>query len=214
MDFVSFLSRISQIKKQPLGGENAQFKMAPALRGKYTSAQIAANKPRPSAVLVLFYPDDKNKTQVLLTLRSAYRGIHGSQISFPGGKKSPKDNDLMETALRESEEEVGIDRNSVQIIKRASKTYIPPSNFWVHPYLGYIDYTPRFTINYEVEEIIPIPLAELLKQELNTTHVVTTSYMKRIEVPCYRVNEHIVWGATAMILSEVVDILNKAKLVD
>lgn len=211
MDFVSFLSIISRIKDQPLGGENAQFKMAPALRGRYTEAQIAANKPRPSAVLVLFYPDEKNKTQILLTLRSAYNGTHGSQISFPGGKKSPKDSDLVETALRESEEEVGINRNTVQIIRPVSRTYIPPSNFWVYPFLGYIDYTPVFTINYEVEQIIPIPLAELLKQELNTTHVVNTSYMKQVEVPCYMVNQHVVWGATAMILSEVVDVLIKSK---
>ncbi len=207
MDFVSFLSRISQIKEQPLGGESSQFKMAPRLRLKYSKTQIEANKPRDSAVLVLFYPDSDYNTHILLTLRSAYKGIHGSQISFPGGKMDKKDGILKETALREAQEEVGISKNDVRLIRPISKTYIPPSNFWVQPYLGYVEKTPVFVTNYEVEKIIPLPLEKLLNKELITTQLVTTSYLKQKQVPCYKINEHVIWGATAMILSEVVDLI-------
>ena len=86
MNFTEFTSKINIIKKATLGGLDAQFLLAPRLRLQYDAQKIAANNPRKAAVMALFYPDEFQKTTFLLTQRAAYKGIHSSQISFPGGK--------------------------------------------------------------------------------------------------------------------------------
>lgn len=208
MDFNSFLTHISRLKNVPLGGLDSQFKMAPALRLKFTEESIAKRNPKESAVMALFYPDKDAQTRFLLMLRPNYNGTHASQISFPGGKKDDLDHSLIATALRETEEEVGISKKSITIYRELTKTYIPPSNFWVTPYLGFINKNPMFITNDEVELLVEVKVADLLDDQSLITKNLTTSYMKNIEVPCFFLNEHIVWGATAMILSEVKDLLN------
>lgn len=208
MDFNSFLTHISRLKNVPLGGLDSQFKMAPALRLKFTEESIAKRNPKESAVMALFYPDKDAQTRFLLMLRPNYNGTHASQISFPGGKKDDLDHSLIATALRETEEEVGISKKSITIYRELTKTYIPPSNFWVTPYLGFINKNPMFITNDEVELLVEVKVADLLDDQSLITKNLTTSYMKNIEVPCFFLNDHIVWGATAMILSEVKDLLN------
>ncbi len=212
MDFNSFLTQINQLKKSPLGGLESQFKMAPELRKNYSLKDIENRNPRASAVLVLFYPDEENNTRVLLMLRSNYKGVHSAQISFPGGKNEKADGNLTATALRETEEEIGIDKNDINIIREITKTYIPPSNFWVHPFVGYYDKTPLFTTNYEVEVLIEVLVSDLLDDKFISTKNLTTSYMENIDVPCFKLNSYIVWGATAMILSEIKDLLKCTNL--
>lgn len=207
MDFNSFLTQIYKLQKLPLGGQESQFKMAPELRKQFSLKEIQNKKPRESAVLALFYPDVHNNTKILLTLRSNYKGVHAAQISFPGGKKDKNDIGLVHTALRETEEEIGVDKNNVTIIRELSKTYIPPSNFWVHPFVGYLGKTPSFTINYEVESLIEVLVSDLIDDSFLSTKNLTTSYMKNIDVPCFKLNGYIVWGATAMILSEIKDLI-------
>ncbi|QCX39506.1 CoA pyrophosphatase [Aureibaculum algae] len=206
MDFNSFLTQINNLKKRTLGGEESQFKMAPELRKAFSLNDIKNKNPRESAVLVLFYPDENNNTRVILTLRSDYKGVHAAQISLPGGKKDKNDKRLVDTALRENEEEIGIDKNDVIILREMTKTYIPPSNFWVYPFLGYLDKTPTFTINYEVETLIEVLVSDLIDDKSLSTKNMTTSYMENIDVPCFKLNSYVVWGATAMILSEIKDL--------
>ena len=207
MDFNSFLTHISQLKNVPLGGMDSQFKMAPALRLRFTEEGIAKRNPKKSAVMALFYPDKEGQTRFLLMLRARYNGTHSAQISFPGGKKDAKDPTLTATALRETEEEVGIAKEQITIYRELTKTYIPPSNFWVTPYIGYLTKYPEFRTNDEVEQLIEVKLADLFDEQSLTSKNLTTSYMQNIDVPCFLLNKHIVWGATAMILSEIKDLL-------
>ena len=207
MDFDYFLTHIYKLKQLPLGGLESQFKMAPALRKKFTLKDIEDQNPKESAVLALFYPDQYQKTQFLLMLRASYNGVHSAQISFPGGKKDKYDKVLISTALRETEEEIGVSKNEITIIRELTKTYIPPSNFYVTPFVGIIEKTPAFITNDEVEKLIEVPLHELLDDEFLTSKNISTSYMKNIDVPCFKLNNYTVWGATAMMLSEIKDLI-------
>lgn len=207
MDFNYFLTHISRLKKLPLGGLDSQFKMAPELRKKFNLQDIEDQKPKESAVMALFYPDKYQNTTFLLMLRANYNGVHSAQISFPGGKRDKNDTSLEFTALRETEEEIGIAKKDINVIRELTKTYIPPSNFWVTPYIGILEVTPVFNTNHEVEKLIEVPIMELLDEDLLTYKNLTTSYMKNIDVPCFKLNNYTVWGATAMMLSEIKDLL-------
>lgn len=207
MDFDSFLADIYKLKEKPLGGLESQFKMAPLLRKRFSLEDIASQKPKDSAVLALFYPGIDNMTYILLMLRASYNGVHSSQISFPGGKKDKKDLSLQHTALRETEEEIGITKNNIIIFREMTKTYIPPSNFMVTPFLGLLNTKPKFKTNEEVEQLIEVNVKELLDENSITSKNLTTSYMKNVDVPCFKLNDYTVWGATAMMLSEIKDLL-------
>ncbi|MBV1888106.1 MAG: CoA pyrophosphatase [Urechidicola sp.] len=203
MNFTQFQQYIPTIKNAPLGGLEAQFKLAPAIRKRYSDDMIKANNPKMSAVLALFYPHTENETRFLLMLRASYNGTHSAQVSFPGGKKEKNDTDLKQTALRETFEEVGVVQTDIRIVKQLTDAYIPPSNFLVTPFIGMIDYPPTFIPNDEVETLIEVKLSHLLDDQNVVINNMTTSYMKNIDVPCFKLNNYIVWGATAMILSEI-----------
>jgi len=207
MNFKDFIDKIDAIKNAKLGGEAAQFKMAPKLRLQYNQDKIAANNPRKAAVLALFYPNNKQETTLLLTQRASYKGTHSAQISFPGGKIEKYDKNLAATALREAFEEVGIADKSVEILRELTDVYIPPSNFLATPFIGFTQKKPAFTLNHEVAQIIEIQLRDLLDDKHLTTVNLTTSYMKNIDVPCFKINNHIIWGATGMMLSEIKELL-------
>ena len=207
MKFNIFQSYIPAIEKAVLGGLESQFRLAPKMRLQYSKDKIEAKKPKKAAVLALFYPDNEQNTRFLLTLRASYNGTHSAQVSFPGGKSEEKDIDFMHTAKRETHEEVGIKQEDINIIKQLTDAYIPPSNFLVTPFIGMLDYTPNFKTNNEVEELIEVTLSDLLDDTNVVIQNLTTSYMKNIDVPCFKLNNYTVWGATAMILSEIKDVL-------
>lgn len=207
MNFKDFTQKIEELKSKELGGLQAQFKMAPKLRLQYDQDKIAANKPRKAAVLVLFYPNKENETCFLLTQRASYKGTHSAQISFPGGKTEKADKNLEQTALRETQEEVGILPSTVKIIRELTDVYIPPSNFLATPFLGFVDERPNFVLNHEVALEIEVLVSDLLDDKTMTTITLDTSYMKKIAVPCFKINNHIVWGATGMMLSEIKELL-------
>ncbi len=211
MNFTQFQQYIPTLKKATLGGLEAQFKLAPEIRKQYSDDMINLNNPRASAILALFYPDKQNNTCFLLTLRASYNGAHSAQISFPGGKRENNDLDLSHTALRETFEEVGINPKDVQILKQLTDAYIPPSNFLVTPYIGILNISPTFITNNEVEAIIEVKLTDLLNDENVVIKNMTTSYMKNVDVPCFKLNNYIVWGATAMILNEIKHIFKPFK---
>jgi 8-oxo-dGTP pyrophosphatase MutT (NUDIX family) len=207
MNFKNFTQKIEELKIKELGGLKAQFKMAPKLRLQYDQDKIAANKPRKAAVLVLFYPNKNNETCFLLTQRASYKGTHSAQISFPGGKIENSDKNLEQTALRETLEEVGVLPSSVEIIRELTDVYIPPSNFLATPFLGFVSERPNFVLNHEVALEIEVLVRDLLDDETLSSVTLDTSYMKKMEVPCFRINNHIVWGATGMMLSEIKELL-------
>lgn len=207
MNFTEFTSKIDNLKTSNLGGLEAQFLLAPKLRLQYDAQKIAANNPKKAGVLALFYPNENEETTFLLTQRASYQGTHSAQISFPGGKLDLNDANLQETALRETHEEVGIHPNSIKIIRELTDVYIPPSNFLATPFLGYTSGKPNFVLNHEVAKTIEVLLSDLLDEKNITSAILDTSYMKKVEVPCFKIQDFIIWGATAMMLSEIKELL-------
>ncbi len=209
MKFKDFLTIISIIKNKSLGGLDTQLKMTPMERRQLDLSKIVAKNPKAAAVLMLIYPNKDLETCFLLTKRANYKGAHSAQISFPGGKKDTSDTSLSETALRETFEEVDVNSAEIKIIRDLTKTYIPPSNFWVYPFIGIMHKTPNFNKNHEVASIIEITLQQLLDSKNVSSINIETSYMNNVEVPCFKFGDHIVWGATAMILNEAKELFSE-----
>jgi len=207
MKFDDFLLHVDRLKTTPLGGLEAQFKLAPKLRLGYDSKKIEANNPKKAAVLALFYPNESGETTFLLTQRASYKGTHSAQISFPGGKIEKQDTSLFDTALREANEEVGIIKDKVSKIREITDVYIPPSNFLATPFIAYTEEQPMFRLNEEVASTIEVKVTDLLDDSNIDSVIMNTSYMKQISVPCFRLDTHIVWGATGMMLSEIKEML-------
>lgn len=209
MNFETFLKSISKIKNLNLPGESSQFKMSPPFRRQLMDENREKMKhTKKAGVLALFYPDQNIDTKLILILRKTYKGVHSAQVGFPGGKLEDNDPDLAFTALRETEEEVGVIKDTVEIITPLTQLYIPPSNFTVAPFLGITHQTPRFVKQEdEVEDLIEVKLLDFL-DDSNTRQVkVMTSYDVELEVPAFDLNGHIIWGATAMMMSELKDLL-------
>jgi len=211
MEFEIFRNRISKLKKMQLPGESAHRKLAPLIRiNELEDIDMSKRNPHEAGVMAVFYPDSDNITRLVLILRKTYKGVHSNQVGFPGGRVEEIDRDLEDTALRETEEEVGIPQNEIEVVKKLSRLYIPPSNFWVQPYLGLMLTTPKMIAQEsEVEEILEVKLSDFLNDENVITENLSTSYAKEIEVPAYRLNGHVVWGATGMMLSEIRELLLK-----
>jgi len=208
MNFDVFLNTISAIVDLDLPATTAHIKMAPLERiAILEKGYENTNKAKEAAVMMLFYPKEE-VTHLLLIIRNKYPGVHSSQIAFPGGKVEITDFDLKETALRETYEEIGIHADKINVIRDFSSIYIPPSNFLVFPFLGIASTELTFTLQKEeVAGIIELPLSMLLDDSIVKTKSITTSYANSIEVPVFQIDEHAVWGATAMMLSELKEAL-------
>ncbi|MBZ9650643.1 NUDIX hydrolase [Psychroflexus montanilacus] len=204
MEFSSFTNLISKLKKIELPGESFHYQLAPLFRqDELKRIDLNGKDPNYAGVVSLLYPKN-GEAHMAFILRKTYKGVHSNQIGFPGGRYEEIDKDLMQTALRETEEEIGVSSNSIQVIKPLTELYIPPSNFLVHPYLSYIEEEPVFVLQEsEVENIIEIPLSVCLDKNNLNTELIDASYAKNVEVPAFNFNGHVVWGATAMILSEI-----------
>ncbi|MFK7748382.1 MAG: CoA pyrophosphatase [Kordia sp.] len=212
MKFDNFKKVLPKIAKIPLPGTASQLKMAPFMREKELRAMEGRMKnARKSAVMALFYPNAQGDTNFVLILRKTYSGVHSNQVGFPGGKSEPEDINYETTALRETEEEVGVDLRTIEVVRKITATYIPPSNFLVQPFIGIVEKTPIFIPQpSEVEAVIEVALVDFLAENAVIQKELTNSYKKKIQVPAFYLNEHVVWGATAMMLSEVKDIISQA----
>lgn len=211
LDYIAQLT--SKIEEIPKPGLAAQLKMAPPQRfgTKETLLKVPKNVKR-AAVMMLLYPNREKKLCFCLIQRTTYNGKHSGQISFPGGKREEEDIDFWATALRESHEEVGVNPEKVQLITTLSSTYIPPSNFYVYPYLAYTNQCPDFVAEEgEVDHVIEVLLEDLLKESAIQDGPITASYTSEVIVPMFVFGTYRVWGATAMILSEAREIIRLAK---
>ncbi len=189
-----------------LPGLEAHMRMIPnKLMSNYEARPANA---RMSAVLILCY-EQNGEIFTVLFKRTEDGSPHSGQISFPGGKAEENDKDLIETALRETEEEIGVDRKLVSIVGSLTPIYIPVSNFSVQPVVGILTQKPAFLPNeQEVQEIICVSFEHLFDAENRFIKTFNRGgYV--FDAHCIDVNGHTVWGATATILAEVEELYKK-----
>lgn len=210
MRFDAFSKIISALNSLPLPGIAAQLIMAPPFRAELLEQnKLLRKNAKPAAVLALFYPDDTMNTKLVLIVRKTSSGFHSAQVGFPGGKPELSDQNLEATAVRETWEEIGVLKDHIKLLFPLTELYIPPSNFIVFPFVGFTDATPDFKLQpSEVESIIEIPLNDVLDDSKRIFSLVSTSYGPKVNVPAFNFEGHIVWGATAMILMELIHLLN------
>ena len=203
MNLTLFKVLTTKLKQNSLAGEVGHSVMAPPYRiENIESSLITEMKPKMASVLLLLYPNVFGEMNFVLTRRRVYNGMHSGQISFPGGKPDLLDNDLWATALRETQEEIGILSNEVRYIRSLSKLYVPPSNFLIIPYVGYLQSPYTFKPDpREVDAILEISLMDFINKESVLTKQLNSN-SNFIVVPAYIFDKNVVWGATAMILSE------------
>ena len=207
---VSFLDRLSARLQRPLPGHGAHRRMAPRYEMRQDALSIEDRGCREAAVLALLLPSD-NIPSVTLTVRRDELTNHGGQISFPGGEREG-DESLRDAALREAHEEIDLAPQSVRLLGGLTPLYIPPSNFCVHPFVGIVDPAPVLRpTDREVAEVLHAPLHQLLDP---ATRVVETwtLHSREVEVPYYDVAGRTVWGATAMMLAELLALIEDAGL--
>jgi 8-oxo-dGTP pyrophosphatase MutT (NUDIX family) len=196
--------------QQPLPGIKSHLKMAPnRVTNELSGINEKLETARKSAVLILLFPEDGNLKTVLIK-RSEYEGIHSGQISFPGGKKEDIDQNFEATALRETLEEIGVESSKIEILGQLTDFYISPSNFLVKVFVGYSSQRPDFIKDSkEVQTVLIIDLEEFFRGNIiHEKEFNSTSRVLKINAPYFKINDIEIWGATAMILSELLDVLN------
>jgi 8-oxo-dGTP pyrophosphatase MutT (NUDIX family) len=204
------ITKLKKRLKEPLPGISAQLKMmSSVMKQKAPDAYFNAPEDAKKAcvMVLLFKKEDMWHTVLMQRPESPYP--HSKQVSLPGGKLEAIDASLEAGALRETEEEFGIPSDDIETIGRLSKLYIPVSDFLVHPFVGFLQKAPRYSIDYnEVEEIIEIKLEDLknplFRKEKN---IQTFGGYTLKNTPYFDLNGKVVWGATAMMLSEFVEVL-------
>jgi 8-oxo-dGTP pyrophosphatase MutT (NUDIX family) len=198
-DITTTKTRLTEALKSELPGEKAHIRMLPKGRGLYPS-----NEKHPviqSSVLMLLFPFN-GLIHTCLIRRPSSMTHHGGQIAFPGGKFELSDKELSHTALRESFEEIGTDKNTIEILGALTPLYIQVSNFKINPFIGWSNALPQFMIDKrEVDELFKIPVEKFLQNPSNHLSTVNTSH-GTLEVPGYEIDRLFIWGATAMIISE------------
>ena len=205
-DFYRIQSYLRFALSHSLPGEKAHRLLLPSGRKlKPVTSDLSVNQ---SGVLLTIFPDN-DQLYTCFIRRPETMKNHAGQISFPGGRQEKQDPDLIATALRESNEEVGIIPSDIDILGRLSPLYVPVSNFFISPVVGWSESKPDFQINHsEVDDLILVPIRELMAPEaIQTTRIELRNGHR--EVPCFRFNGHIIWGATAMIFSEFREILKQ-----
>jgi len=197
------IKELKEALQNPLPGVVAQMKMAPKFRGEnflYTD-----ENPISCSVLILLY-STPNGISIPFIQRPEYEGFHSGQISFPGGKLEKNDTTLWDTALRETHEELGIDTNKIELMGTLTPIFIPVSNYIVTPHVGFLDKEPLFNPNpTEVSEMIVVPMNHFFSTS-NIKHFKKIENNKKYDYPYYYVEGKSIWGATAMILSEFVEV--------
>ncbi len=201
-DLTALVLQLAAAFKKPLPGEKAQKLMMPEGRGLYPEKE---SKPRLSAVLILLY-EQEGEIYFPLIKRPIYNGVHSGQMAFPGGKHETCET-FEQTALREAEEEVGVNSKYVHVLGQLSDLYIPVTNMLVKPFVAYTNNKPQFELDpLEVESIHTIKLTDFLNPKAKQNEQWELRGID-VSVPFYLLDKQKVWGATAMMLSELEGLL-------
>jgi len=204
---IDLIHALGDALRGDLPGTEAHLEMAPAYRHDASLLSVQGKPCRHAAVLVLLYPKDGGMN-VVLTLRTDDLPDHPGQISFPGGRQEPGEA-LEDTALREANEEIGLQYGIANVLGELSPLFIGPSNFCVHPFVAVSETEPRLApLEEEVAAILHVPVASLFDpQSLAVERWSLRGEM--VDIPCIRFHQYRIWGATAMMLSELRVVLEK-----
>lgn len=207
MNISELLDKLKERLQTELPGASSHIKMAPPGRFPTTNIPKPNDSTRIGAVLLLLYPMEGGGSILFpLIVRPEYEGVHSGQVAFPGGKQDESDEDLIETALREAYEEIGVKITREHVIGQLSEIYIPPSNFLVFPTIAYLPEKPMMSKDdREVEKIFEVPIDNLQDRSLHQVKKVNFKGMD-LDIPYFKLGEYDVWGATAMILAEFLEL--------
>jgi 8-oxo-dGTP pyrophosphatase MutT (NUDIX family) len=209
MRFDSFRSQLNQLQGLELPGMDAHDAILPFMAKERKLAFDLDPNPKISSVAATIFPKYE-QAFILLIQRQSYEGVHSDQVGFPGGKREEGDPDLAFTALREMEEEVGVPRNEPILVRSLTQVYIPPSRFLVQPFLYYLNHRPEFIPEErEVSAVIEMPVAHLLSDESVVEGIIKMSNGISIKTPYFEYQGYRIWGATAMMLSELKALLKQ-----
>lgn len=206
----SFINQLKAELQLRMPGVEAHLRLAPEIRINDLKTEKPPAHAIDSAVLIILYPCNGSLHSVVI-LRNEYDGAHSGQISLPGGKREESDADFKNTALREAQEEIGIIPEEMEIIGQLSRFYIRPSNYIVYPFVAYHANRPEFHPDAtEVQRIIEIDIFNDITYDKITFKTLCFKNNIQIDAPGFIIQNEFMWGATAMIFSELIQILNSA----
>lgn len=208
MELAQVITKLAAQFQSPLfqlPGISSQKTMAPNGRMEY--AQQYAGEYQESAVMILLYPDKNNEAHTVFFERKTSNSVHSGQISLPGGRYEESDKNLMQTAIRETKEEIGVEVEAAKIIGRMTVLEVPVSGFKITPVIAYTEKVPTFIAEQaEVERIIPISIDDLLASNIQHASFPTIHNMK-VKAPYYAIGNDQLWGATSMIIAEFKELM-------
>ena len=196
-----------------LPGQHYQNLMSPV--EEHEKYRIVPKNHRVACVMALIHPKSDGELYLTYIKRASSHpdDKHAGQIGFPGGKFEEEDESLVVCALREVEEEIGVKSDDVKILGELTSLYVFASNFLVYPFVGYLNYEPKYIPQIEeVAGVIDIPLSNLLDPTFKTNKPMKLVDGLETVVPGYNVDNHFLWGATAMISSELERLLERIEV--
>jgi 8-oxo-dGTP pyrophosphatase MutT (NUDIX family) len=204
---INVIRQLSKELKKPLPGKKAHVKMMPEGRLLMDSPQIKKN----AAVVILIFQSNKGQEEIVFIKRNEYEGHHSGQVSFPGGKEDKEDQSLEYTAIRECLEEIGVELSLNELIGHLTPLYVMVSEVMIYPYVFYLPKEPEFiTDKSEVNYLIRYPFDKLTDKSIKKEKIMAFQGIDYC-VPYYSINSEVVWGATAMILAELIDVIENIK---
>jgi len=204
--FDELVERLRQSLKGPLPGALAHEPLRATPIGELRPNFEHRTPPKPGSVLILLYPD-RGEIKFPLTKRPEYLGAHSGQVSFPGGKAEPGET-VVETALREGEEEIGIRSSDIEVIGQLSEFFVIPSNFLVTPVVGIQRSRPVFSPDpIEVVRVLEGTIGNIIRDDAVAVRDITAARIYNLRAPHFLIDDEIVWGATAMMLNELREVV-------
>lgn len=209
-DISAIAGRLKNEILRGLPGIEVQWQMASSDRLVKNFPRVPGKDAQIAAVLVLLYPHMDSVYTVFIQ-RPEYNGIHSGQISFPGGRKESSDENIVQTALRETCEEIGVDSGKISVIGTLTPLYIPVSNMFVTPVVGWSSLRPVFNNHSdEVVFLIEAEIARFLQPAIIRSKPFEI-HGQMIDIKYFDYEGHVIWGATAMMLNELLEIIRRGK---
>ncbi len=199
-----FQQRVRHALTGPAVVREGRYQAAPGGRSSRLQAEASGQSIRYAAVLLALVPAAGGWSAVLME-RTPHPGVHGGQISFPGGEVEPEDADRLATALREFEEEMGVAVPRSAVLGHLTPLFIPPSGFDVEAFVAVLPEAPRWHPDArEVAAVLHLPLYP--RPALQPAAVQAGAV--RLRVPSYACEGRTVWGATAILLTELLELMD------